>query len=135
MCGQTYQFMHNTASDMLDNCILPDKSVLQLISKYDALETLNTVGKWPRLFSCNESQCPKCGDKLTQLTSKRQRHNSDKKLLITKLHVIEVEIYVKKCKKCYLIRKPDTLQYGLLNVGDVTLISLDIFHSLRNTIR
>ena len=116
---------------MLDNCNLPDKSVLQLISKSDAFETLDLPGKWPSSFSCLEIVCPNCRGKLTQLSSKR-RLISDKKLLISKLHVIEVEIYIKKCKKCYLIRRPDTLQYGLLNIGDVTLISIDIFYTLRN---
>ena len=99
------------------------------------LKLLICLGKWPRSFSCLEIVCPNCRGKLTQLSSKRQRLISDKKLLISKLHVIEVEIYIKKCKKCYLIRRPDTLQYGLLNIGDVTLISLDIFYTLRNTVR
>ena len=99
------------------------------------LKLLICLGKWPRSFSCLEIVCPNCRGKLKQLSSKRQRLISDKKLLISKLHVIEVEIYIKKCKKCYLIRRPDTLQYGLLNIGDVTLISLDIFYTLRNTVR
>ena len=79
--------------------------------------------------------CPKCGLKLQSLVKRQQKNNSDKKLLISKLHVLEIELYSKKCKHCFIMLSPDTLQYGLLNIGDTSLISLDVFFTLRNTIR
>jgi hypothetical protein len=41
----------------------------------------------------------------------------------------------KQCKLCYPIIKPETLKLGLFNVGDLYLVSWDIFFTLRNTIR
>ena len=78
---------------------------------------------------------PKCNSDLSKLVSKKQKNNSDKKLLVSKMHVIEIEILSRRCKNCFLIIGPETLKYGLLNIGDTTLVSLDIFFSLRNTIR
>lgn len=134
-CGKTQKYLHNTAEYLLSTCKLPDKSVLKLVSNSDACETLQQPGKWPRTFSCEEEICPKCGAGLMPLTKKKQRNKTDSQLLITKLHVIVIDILSKKCKSCYIIRNPDTLQYGLLNIGDVTLVSLDIFFSIRNTVR
>ena len=106
-----------------------------IVSKHDACETLELSGKWPRTFICEEDMCPKCGLKLLSLVKRQQNNNSDKKLLISKLHVLEIELYSKKCKHCFIMLSPDTLQYGLLNIGDTSLISLDVFFTLRNTIR
>ena len=127
--------MRHTAEYMLDTCELPDKSVLARVSRYDAAETLNLPDRWPRSFSPSLTLCPKCGHELSQLSKKKQKNNTDPQLLITKSHVIEIDILIRKCKKCYLIIRPDTLQHGLLDIGDVTLVSLDVFFSLRNTIR
>ena len=127
--------MRHTAEYMLDTCELPDKSVLARVSRYDAAETLNLPDRWPRSFSPSQTLCPKCGHELSQLSKKKQKNNTDPQLLITKSHVIEIDILIRKCKKCYLIIRPDTLQHGLLDIGDVTLVSLDVFFSLRNTIR
>ena len=127
--------MSHTAEYMLDTCELPDKTVLEKVSKYDAAETLNLPGRWPRSFSPTVTLCPKCGHELSQLSKKKQKNKSDPQLLITKLHVIEIDILIRKCKRCYLIIRPDTLSDGLLDIGDVTLVSLDVFFSLRNMIR
>lgn len=120
---------------MLNTYKIPDKSILQLVSTYDACETLQLTGKWPRSYSCVEEVCPKCGGKMSLLAKRQQKNTSDKKLLISKLHVIVIDIYSKKCRNCYIIRSPDTLQFGLLNIGDVTLVSIDVFFTLRNTVR
>ena len=134
-CGQSQKYMQNTSKYLLDTLILPDKSILQLISRYDAAETLSCPEKWPRSFSCDIIKCPKCKGNTTALVNRKQKNNSDKKLLVTKIHVLEIEILSRKCKKCSLNLSPDTLTFGLLNIGDTTLVSLDIFYSLRNLIR
>ena len=107
------------------------------MSRFDANETLELSDRWQITYTCEEIKCPKCFCDLTALFTKPQKNKSDKQLLITKLHVIEIEVFSKKCKNCHLIRSPDTLScsYGLLNIGDLCLVSLDIFFSLRNTIR
>ena len=114
---------------------LPSKLVLQLISTYDAAESLQQDGKWPRTYSCDQEQCPKCGKKLLPLSKRQQKSSSDRQILVSKLHDIVIEILSKKCKSCYLILSPNTLQYGLLNIGDVTLVSFNVFFTLRNTVR
>lgn len=134
-CGLSQKYLNNTAEYLLKNSKIPDTSVLKFVSGYDAAETLQLPGKWPRTFACVEDKCPKCDSLLTTLTNKKQKNKSDKKLLITKLHVIVVDILSKKCKKCYLIISPETLKHGLLNIGNICLVSLDMFFSLRNTIR
>ena len=127
--------MINTAEYLLDTCTLPGKSILETVSRYDAAETLNMNGKWPRSFSTEITCCPKCGHELSHLSKKKQRLNTDSQLLVTKLHVIVIDILTRKCKNCYIIFRPDTLHHGLLNIGDHTLVSLDVFFSLRNMIR
>ena len=134
-CGLSQKYLNNTAEYLLKNCRIPDTTVLKLVSEYDAAETLQLTGKWPRTFTCDEDNCPKCGAALTALTNKKQKNQSDKKLLITKIHVIVVDILSKKCKQCCLIRSPETLKLGLLNIGNLCLVSLDMFFSLRNTVR
>ena len=67
---------------------MPDKSVFKLITNYDALETLNQPGKWPRVFTCVIEECNKCNMKLTPVTNKKQKNKTDKKMIVTKLHVI-----------------------------------------------
>ena len=93
-------------------------------------ELSRKVAKIIHMYGAKMSKVQSAG-----LVSKKQKNKSDKKLLITKLHVIPIEILTKKCRKCYLIISPDTMQYGLMNIGDTTLVALDIFFTLRNTIR
>ena len=50
-------------------------------------------------------------------------------------HVLEVDIFTKQCKVCFLIVKPDTLSHGLFNIGDMVLVTCDIFFTLQNMIR
>ena len=127
--------MKNTASHLMETIEIPDKSILDKITRYDAAETLDLPGKWPRSFATAISCCPKCGTALPPLTKKRQRLNTDKKIIVTKLHVMEVDIFTRKCKTCSILFRPDTLQHGLLNIGDATLVTMDIFFTLRNTVR
>ena len=134
-CGLTQKYMLNTSKYLLQHSEMPEKGILLLVSRFDANETLELPDRWPRTYTCEEIKCPKCFRDLTALFTKPQKNKSDKKLLITKLHVIEIVVFSKKCKNCHLIRSPDTLSYGLLNIGDLCLVSLDIFFSLRNTIR
>ena len=51
--------MYNTAKYIYDNFSIPDKDILHLVSRYDAAETLNCPGKWPRSFLCDVQKCPK----------------------------------------------------------------------------
>ena len=134
-CGLTQRYLVNTADFMFEHSKLPDISILPTVSSYYARETLELDGNWPRSYSCKEEKCPKCGDPLSTLTKRRQNKNSDKQLLISKMHVIVIEILSKKCKKCYLIVSPNTLELGLINIGDVTLVSMDVFFTLQNTVR
>ena len=134
-CGLTQRYLKNTAEFLMDTIELPDKSILDTISRYDASETLNIPGAWPRSYSTLQTSCPKCCKELAPLSKKRQRLKSDKQVIISKRHILVVDIYIRKCKKCYLILSPDTLKHGLLNIGDVTLVSLDVFFTLRNTVR
>ena len=134
-CAQSQLYMHNTSKYIYENSCIPDKDIIHLVGRMDASETLNSPGKWPRTFSCDKQKCPKCQCDLSSFISKKQKHKSDKKLLITTRHAIEINILSKKCQTCHLIMRPDTLSYGLLNIGDTALVSLDIFFSLRNTIR
>ena len=127
--------MTNTAEYLLDFCELPDKEALEIVSRHDAAETLNVPGKWPRSFSTTVTVCPKCGYDLSQLSKKKQRQKTDSQLLVTKMHVIPIDILTRKCKRCYLVIPPDTLRLGLLNIGDQLLVSIDVFFSLRNMIR
>ena len=57
-CGLTQRYLRNTAEYLLDTSQLPDKSILQIVSTYDAAETLKLPGKWPRSYSCVENVCP-----------------------------------------------------------------------------
>ena len=127
--------MKNTAEYLLKTEDLPGKNILETISRQDAAETLGLPGKWARTYTTALTSCPKCGEKLPPLSKKRQRRLTDKQLLISKLHIIVIEIYTRKCKQCFLILRPNTLQHGLLNIGDVTLVTLDVFFTLRNTVR
>ena len=84
--------MFNTSKYIFENFQIPDKDVLDLVSRMDASETLNSPGKWPRVFSCDKQKCPKCQSELSSFINKKQKKNSDKKLLVTKRHVIEIDI-------------------------------------------
>ena len=57
-------------------------------------------------------------------------------ILFSLHHVIECQVYYRKCKRCFLIFFEDTLNiYGLLNVGGVYLISYDLFYMMENMIK
>lgn len=86
-------------------------------------------------FGFLQETCPKCCEKLSALEKKPQRNTNDKMLLVTKMHVIELTILSKRCRKCSIVFMPETYNSGLLNIGNITLISLDIFWTLRSTVR
>ena len=134
-CNLTQRYIKNTAEYLLESTELPDKSILSVIIRYDAAETLCLRANWPRSFSTELTSCPKCSQQLSPLAKKRQRQQSDKQLLISKLHIIEVEILSRKCKACSIIFNPYTLQHGFLDIGEVTLVTSDIFFIIRASVR
>ena len=126
--------MH-TAKYLRETVKIPDTSVLQAVSTYDAAETLQLEGRWPRTYNCDMNVCPQCGERLPPSVKRQQKNRSDKQILVTKMHVLVIDILTKKCKACSLYLGPDTIKYGLLSIGDVALVSLDIFFTIRNTVR
>ena len=126
--------MQNTSKYLYDNESLPDKTILKTIKQCNAQETLTSTG-WPRTFSPTLVKCPKCDIFLSPLTKKKKKSNEDHCLLISTEHILEIDIFTKQCKLCFLIVKPDTLKLGLLNIGDLSLVTVDIFFTLQNTIR
>ena len=134
-CGRTQQYLLHTAKYLRETLKIPDTSVLQAVSTYDAAETLQLEGRWPRSYHCDMSVCPRCGERLPPIVKRPQKNRSDKQILVTKLHILVIDILTKRCKACSLYLSPDTIQYGLLNIGDLTLVSLDIFFTIRNTVR
>ena len=134
VCSKTQKYMTQTAKYLFDKETLPDKSIISFIRNCNARETLSSNG-WPRAFSPAADKCPLCDSALSPLSKKRRRSQDDHSLLISREHVIEVDIFTKQCKSCFLIVRPDTMGSGLLNIGDHTLITLDIFFTLQNTIR
>ena len=133
-CTQTQKYMQNTAQFMYETEKLPSKGILQEIKLCNAKETLSKSG-WPRTYAPVQDVCPKCNSFMSPVTKKRRRANEDRILLISMDHIIDVDILTKQCKLCFLIVKPDTLRLGLLNIGDIMLVTVDIFFSLQNTIR
>ena len=79
--------------------------------------------------------CPKCATRLPPIVKRKQKNSSDRQILVTKLHIIEIDILTKRCKDCSLYLSPDTIKHGLVNIGNITLVSLDIFFTIRNTVR
>ena len=134
VCSKTQKFMAQTAKYLYDKETLPDKSIISSIRNCNARETLSSNG-WPRAYSPAADKCPLCDTSLSPLSKKRRRSQEDPSLLITREHVLEIDVYAKQCKSCFIIIRPDTLRSGLLNIGDHTLVSVDIFFSLQNTIR
>ena len=126
--------MYNTAELLYQNERIPNKSIIKVIKQCNATETLSTSG-WPRTFSPTKEMCPKCNIFLSPVTKKQRRSNDDRSLLISMDHIIEIDLFSKQCKVCLLIVKPDSLSHGLLNIGDMLLVTVDIFFSLQNTIR
>ena len=126
--------MKNTAEYLYMHEKIPDKSILQEIKRYNANETLSKNG-WPRNFSPTIVNCPTCHIILSPVSKKKGKSSGDHSLLISMEHIIEVDIFTKQCKSCFLILKPETASLDLLNIGDMYLVSLDIFFSLQNTIR
>ena len=133
-CSKTQKYMQNTAKYLFLNDRIPDKSIFNSIKHCNARETLTSDG-WPRTFLPSHDKCPSCNIILSPVTKKKRKSNDDHSLLISMEHVIEVDIFTKQCKLCFLILKPDTLNLGLLNIGDMTLVTVDIFFSLQNSIR
>ena len=133
-CSKTQKYMKNTAKFLYDNEKIPDKSILKVIKQCNANETLNGSG-WPRTFSPMVDKCPKCSIILSPVTKKKGKTSDDHSLLITMDHILEVDIYTKQCKICCHIVKPETSKLGLLNIGDLYLVTLDVFFTLQNTIR
>ena len=134
-CGRTQQYLVNTAKYLRETIKIPDKSILQTVSNYDAAETLQLDARWPRTYTCEMSACPMCGTRLPPIVKRKQKNSSDRQILVTKLHIIEIDILTKRCKDCSLYFCPDTIKHGLLNIGNITLVSLDIFFTIRNTVR
>ena len=133
-CTKTQQYMQNTAKFLYENHSLPDKSIISQIKKCNATETLTGNG-WPRTYSPVIDRCPLCHIFLSPLSKKKRRSEEDRSLLISTEHIIEIDVFTKQCKLCSLILKPDTLSLGLVNIGDTTLVTVDIFYTMQNTIR
>ena len=133
-CSKTQKYMLNTAEYLYRSERIPDKNILNLIKECNANETISKTG-WPRTFSPVLDHCPKCSIILSPVTKKRRRSSEDRTLLISMDHVLEVDIFTKQCKVCFLIVKPDTLSHGLFNIGDMVLVTCDIFFTLQNMIR
>ena len=134
MCSKTQRYMHIIAEYLYRNEQLPGKEILREIKQWNAQETLHGNG-WPRVYSPTCDNCPKCNTMLQPVTKKKGKTLDDARLLISMDHIIEVDIFTKQCKLCFLIVKPDTSSLGLLNIGDMYLVTIDIFFSLQNTIR
>ena len=128
--------MRNTAEYLFETCspVLPDKTIINLINSANARETID-AGGWPKVFIPTLVNCPKCNEFLSSVSKKRQKNSSDSTFLVTKCFTIKIEIYSKTCKKCSLIVQPQTLQLGLLNIGYLNLVTLDIFFTMQNMIR
>ena len=133
-CSKTQEYMKNTSKYILENDKIPDKSVFNLIKSCNAQETMTANG-WPRTYSPDLVKCPKCDIFLSPLSKKKRKFKEDQYLLISAEHIIEVDVFTKQCKLCCIIFRPDTLSSGVLNIGEVTLVTVDIFFTLQNTIR
>ena len=128
------KYMQNTARYLYENEKIPDKSIVNVIKVCNAKETLTGSG-WPRTFTPTLVNCPKCNIMLSPVTKKRAKNSEDQSLIMTMDHILPVDILTKQCKLCFIIFKPETSSLGLLNIGDLHLISWDIFFTLQNTIR
>ena len=133
-CTKTQKYMQNTAKFIFENDKVPDKTILSLIKSCNAKETLSSDG-WSRTYSPDIDRCTLCDIFLSPLTKKKRRSGEDRCLLISTEHIIEIDVFTKQCKLCCVIYRPDTLSSGLLNIGDMTLVTLDIFFTMQNTIR
>ena len=56
--------MKNTASHLMETIEIPDKSILDKITRYDAAETLDLPGKWPRSFATAMDSTPLINGKI-----------------------------------------------------------------------
>ena len=65
----------------------------------------------------------------------KQKTNSDRTFLITTDHILEVQVLSRKCPNCTLIIQAETLPIGLINIGDLLLVSLDVFYSIENLVQ
>ena len=128
--------MANTAKYVFETIspVMPDESICKEINIKNARETLNGDG-FPKVYIPNAVKCPACSGMLSSVSKKRQKNSSDCTLLVTKCHTITIEIYSKTCTSCLLVVQPETLDLGLLNIGDLNLVSLDICYTMKNLIR
>ena len=128
--------MSNTAKYLLETIspVLPNETIIKEINVANARETINGSG-FPKVFIPNKVKCPLCSEMLSSVSKKRQKKSSDCTLLVTKCHTIKIEIYSKTCTTCLLMVQPETLHLGLLNIGDLNLVALDILYTMQNLIR
>ena len=133
-CTKTQKYMQNTAKFIFEHEKVPDKNILSLVKRCNAKETLSSDG-WSRTYSPVIDKCTLCDNFLSPLTKKRRRSGEDRCLLISTEHVLEIYVFTKQCKLCCIIYRPDTLNLGLVNIGDMTLVTIDIFITMQNTIR
>ena len=134
-CSKTQKYMQNTSLYLYETEVIPDKSIVKHIMMCNAKETMEVGSGWERTYSPTLVNCPKCNILLSRVTKKWRKETGTPSLLITLDHVIEIDIFTKQCKMCYLIIKPETSSIGLLNIGDLYLVSWDIFFTLQNRIR
>ena len=134
-CSKTISYLTNSSKYMLKNVIMPvKKDVLKEIKHRNALETIENRG-WPRTYYTNEELCPTCNGELTSEQRRRQKTKEDESYLLTRDHCIPVTILSKKCKSCFLFIQAETLSFGLLNVGDTMLLSLELMYSMQCLVR
>ena len=133
-CTKTQKYMQNTAKFIFEHEKVPDKNILSLVKRCNAKETLSSDG-WSRSYSPVIDKCTLCDNFLSPLTKKRRRSGEDRCLLLSTEHVLEIDVFTKQCKLCCIIYRPDTLNLGLVNIDDMTLVTIDIFFTMQNTIR
>ena len=124
-CLKTHKLMKNTADYIFENDFVPPQDeVLPNILKRNAEETLGVGEGWPQCYQPSLNNCPKCGEILLPIKRKEQKNENDKTLLLTMDHCKPVNIFSRKCNKCLIIFQAETLQTGLVNIGDTILVSL-----------
>lgn len=135
-CKLSLNYIEMSASYLFDTLHLPEKSVIaEKIQTYSSAETLNIEDKkWPRYFLPSRTHCPTCKELLEAPTKKSL--NGRKSMIITLDKLIQVDILQRKCKSCRLLIYPDTVEeYGLLCVGGIYLLSLDLLFSMESRVK
>ena len=73
------------------------------VQVYSANETTKGIQLWPRQFYPEETFCTKCSEVLTNPLKKTRRSGFARSSLIVSLeHIIGVDVYTKRCRKCFL---------------------------------